>query len=324
MAGFARPVVVFSRCLGFAPCRYNGAMIGDEFLARLIKYVDPVTPCPEVEIGLGIPREPIRIVCPPGGEAQLVQPATGRDVTLAMNEYAARFCAALPPVDGFILKAKSPSCGQGTVKAYPAIDSKQSFSEKTDGLFVRVARARFPSLPFEDEGRLNSFVVRERFLTRIFTLAAFRAVEAGGMFAALLDFHTRNKELLRFYSQPCKQEMGRILAAHDGHNARALIAQYRPLLERALATHPRREALANFFEHGLGYFKDDLTASDRGYFQECMDGWREGRLPVSSPLTLLRGWAVHFKKDWLLAQSLLAPFPPELADIHDSGKGRDV
>lgn len=324
MQNFSKPLLVFSRCLGFCACRYNGAIIEDEFCQRLRAHVECITPCPEAEIGLGVPRDPIRIVTTPDGARLLVQPATGRDCTAPMREYCANFAAGLPEVDGFVLKSKSPSCGRGTVKSYPDAQSKISLSGKTDGFFAHEMKERFPLLPFEDEGRLNNFLIRERFLTRAFTLAAFRRARSTGSFNDLLHFHTVNKELLRLYSQGAKIRMGQLLAAHKEGDEAGLFAQYQQLLLEALAAHPRQQALANFFEHGLGAFKHELNAADKQFFIESMRDWRQGRLPASAIIRMLRGWAVHFENTWLLEQTILQPFPPDLVDIHDSGKGRDV
>ncbi len=332
---FVKPVVVFSRCLGFEACRYNGAIIEDHFVRELVPFVTPLAPCPEVECGLGVPREPIRIVATPQGERRLVQPATGLDITPQMRGFIEDFCAPFAPaatmIDGAILKAKSPSCGRGTVKIYPAADSTQPYSQKSDGFFAHALTELLPWLPVEDEGRLNNFVLRERFLTRIFTLAAFREeVRQGGFnqpgagFEHLMKFHAKNKELLRFYSQPCKSRMGQLIASHDGHNADALIDEYEKLLRQAMAAHPRRQALANFFEHALGYFKDELKPADKSYFLDCLQQWRDGRLPASAVLAIARGWALHYEKTWLLEQTIWNPFPQRLVEIHDSGKGRDL
>ncbi|MEA3366709.1 MAG: DUF523 domain-containing protein, partial [Planctomycetota bacterium] len=117
MQAFATPRVVVSRCLGFAACRWDGATIADPFVTRLHGHVMFCTVCPEVEIGLGCPRDPIRVV-ERNGERHLVQPATGRDVSDPMRHYTARTLDAVGQVDGFLLKSRSPSCGIKDVKIY--------------------------------------------------------------------------------------------------------------------------------------------------------------------------------------------------------------
>lgn len=321
---YARPRLVISRCLGFANCRYNGDVINNDFVRRLAEFCEVITPCPEVEIGLPVPRDPIRVVEDEYGSDYLMQPATGDDFSLQMLKYAGCYLNSLEDVDGFILKAKSPSCGRGTVKVYRELDGKIPLSHKTDGFFARSVKDIFPLTPFEDEGRLNNYILRERFLTQIFTLASFRAVAAEKSIAALQNFHASNKELLRFYNQQAKIAMGRLLGEYDGGDIGGVLDKYSELLLEAMASHPKPAALTNFFEHALGFFKNELNAGDKKYFLEQIEQWREGRLPVSALITLVRSWALHFESDWLLEQTVLQPYPVELNDIHDSGKGRDL
>ncbi|HEX7320880.1 MAG TPA: DUF523 domain-containing protein [bacterium] len=161
-----RPVVCVSKCLGFAPCRYNGSIVRDGFVRKLKKRVKFITCCPEVEISLGVPRDPIRIVSVKGGY-RLVQPATGLDVTKRMEKKCREILGALPVVDGFILKSRSPSCGLRDVKIYATPDSAVPAGKGT-GFFARAVVKRFPELPIEDENRLKIYRCRERFLTKLF------------------------------------------------------------------------------------------------------------------------------------------------------------
>ena len=174
MKAFAKPRVVVSKCLGFAACRYDGAMISDDFVRRLAAHVTFCPVCPEMEIGLGCPRDPIRVVLA-GKELRLMQPATGRDVTEAMRQFADSFLGGLGEVDGFLLKSRSPSCGLKDVKVYggPAGNMPQSVGR---GFFGGAVLDRFPGAAAEDEGRLRNFTLREHFLTRLFVPAEFREV----------------------------------------------------------------------------------------------------------------------------------------------------
>jgi len=159
-------VICISKCLGFAACRYNGTIVRDEFLRMLKKRVKFVTRCPEVEIGLGVPRDPVRIVTGRGGR-RLVQPATGLDLTKKMEKKCREILGALPRVDGFILKSRSPSCGLRDAKIYSTPTSAVPVG-KGAGFFGSAVLKMFPSLPVEDERRLKNSRRRERFLTRLF------------------------------------------------------------------------------------------------------------------------------------------------------------
>ncbi|MDY7041890.1 MAG: DUF523 domain-containing protein, partial [Chloroflexota bacterium] len=146
-----RPRVIVSKCLGFAPCRYNGVTINDAFVQRLQPHVTFLPVCPEMEIGLGAPRDPVRIVLMED-QLRLMQPATGADLTDRMRAFADTFLDSLTGVDGFLLKTRSPSCGTKDVKVYPG-DRKVGSVAKKAGFFGGAVVGRFSHLAVEDEGR---------------------------------------------------------------------------------------------------------------------------------------------------------------------------
>ena len=167
-----KPKVVVSRCLGFAACRWNGVIIANRFVEYLGKYVEFLTVCPECEIGLGVPREPIRMVQKGSGLA-LVQPATGADLTGTMVSFSHNFLDSLAQVDGFLLKSKSPSCGLAKVPVYVNSDDEQYF-DKGSGFFARAVLERFPDTPVEDESCLDDLRRHDKWLTAVFDRVNFR------------------------------------------------------------------------------------------------------------------------------------------------------
>ena len=166
MRTFSRPRIVVSKCLEFAPCRYDGTMISEKFVRRLKDHVMFLPVCPETEIGLGCPRDPIRIVLA-GGRPRLVQPATGRDVTEAMQAFAEAFLGGLEAVDGFLLKSRSPSCGIRDVKRYGCAEDEAP-QGRGSGVFGGAVLERFSEAVIEDEERLGDRAIRRRFLERLF------------------------------------------------------------------------------------------------------------------------------------------------------------
>ena len=198
---FPRPCVVVSRCIEFDPCRYDGSKIPSPAVEHLKPFVDFLPVCPEVEIGLGIPRATVRIVRLEGVD-HLIQPATGRDVTNEMTGFANRFLDSLPPVDGFILKGGSPTSGTSNVKVYPSAGKSMAI-ERSAGFFAREVLRRFSHLPIEDELRLNNARIRDHFLAGIFALAGFREVEVTRDREALARYHAANKLLL----MACHQQL---------------------------------------------------------------------------------------------------------------------
>ncbi len=320
MTEFARPRVVVSRCLGFAACRWNGAIISEPFVKRLDGHVTFCPVCPEVEIGLGCPRDPIRVV-ERDGERRLVQPATGRDVSETMRAYADRTLDAVGDVDGFLLKSRSPSCGVKDVKIYGGPEGKQPHA-RGEGFVGGAVIERLGHLAVEDEGRLNNFRIREHFLTNLFTLAAFREVRAAGRMRDLVDFHARNKGLLMGYNQTQMRALGRIVANHEQKPVADVFGAYGERLARALARPPRFTSMINVLMHALGHMAEGLQAEEKAFFLDGLQRYRAGKVPLSVLTTLVRSWAVRFDRPYLMEQTYLHPYPDALVEITDSGKGR--
>lgn len=192
-ACFLKPNIFVSKCLGFARCRWNGEVIPDEFVERLKPYVNYVTTCPEYEIGLGIPRDPIRIVLK-DNSYRLMQLNTGKDVTEKMDTFVSGYVLSLKDIDGFILKDRSPSCGIKDVKVYSSL-KLSSPVKKTSGFFGKGILQNFPDTAVETETRLTNFTIREHFLVKIFTVARFRKLKEKPQ--QQLFFEPYPKELMR-------------------------------------------------------------------------------------------------------------------------------
>jgi uncharacterized protein YbgA (DUF1722 family)/uncharacterized protein YbbK (DUF523 family) len=312
--------VVVSRCLEFAPCRWNGGRIADEHVRRLMGHVTFCPVCPEVGVGLGVPREPVR-VCRADGGPRLYQPATGRDVTEAMERFAAEFLGALGPVDGFILKGRSPSCGMKDVKVYASPDAGAMVAEKGPGLFGGAVAAQFAHLAVEDEGRLRNFLLRDHFLTKLFALAALREARARGDMAGLVAFHTRNKWLLMAYHEQAMRALGRIVANHARRPTAEVWADYADHFGRALARPARYRSNINVLMHALGFVRSGLSAAEKADFLAVLDRYRRAKAPLGVPAALVRSWGVRFGQTLLLEQTFLAPYPEDLVDLSDSGRG---
>lgn len=320
MRPFPTPRVVVSKCLGFDRCRYNGAVIEDPFVERLREHVAFVPVCPEMEIGLGCPRDPIRVVVE-GGVRRLVQPATGRDVSEAMRALAARLLDGAGEVDGFLLKSRSPSCGLKDVKEYPGPESAVPRGVGR-GFFGEAVLERFGHLAVEDEARLRNFTLREHFLTRLFALAAFRDVRRQGGMKNLVRFHAENKGLLMAYHQAQLRKLGRVVANHERRPEAAVFADYAAGLATALARPPRFTSIINVLMHALGYVSERLEAREKAFFLDALEKYRAGQVPLSVATALIQAWALRFDVAHLLEQTFLAPYPEALVEITDSGKGR--
>lgn len=330
MKHFEKPKVVVSACLGFRACRYNGQSLPQRVVESLKAHVEFLPVCPEMEIGLGVPRDPVRVVLD-GKRRLLHQPSTGRDVSAEMEGFCDRHLSQLVPaasdgrdrVDGFLLKSRSPSCGIKDVKVYTSLKPGAP-TTRGSGFFGGAVLERFPGHPVEDEGRLLNFSIREHFFIRLFTLAAFHRVRAQGGIQELIGFHTRHKLLLLAYNQARMRALGRVVASYDKRNLPEVLDQYETQLRQALATPPKYTSMINLLTHAFGGLSRSLSAEERRFFINSIEEYRDERVPLSVPLHLLAAWAVRQGNSYLLDQSFLTPYPRELSEITDSGKGRDL
>jgi uncharacterized protein YbgA (DUF1722 family)/uncharacterized protein YbbK (DUF523 family) len=317
-----KPVVVVSKCLGFAYCRFNGLTISSHTIDKLKPHVEFRPVCPEVEIGLGIPRDPVRIV-KESEEKRLVQLATGDDLTNRMTEFVESFLNSVEEVDGFILKSRSPSCGIKDVGIYPNME-KGSSGMRGSGFFGRAVMDRFPNLPLEDEGRLTNFRIREHFFIKLFTMAKFRSVKSSNSMKELVRFQTENKLLLMAYNQEKMRVLGRIVANPEKKPFSEVIGGYEEQLVGAFSRAARYTSNINVLMHGLGYFSNELSSDEKAFFLDSLERYRAGSVPLSVPLNIVRSFVVRFQEDYLAQQTFFEPYPEELMEITDSGKGRDT
>ena len=322
MREFATPRVFVSRCIEHDHCRYNGNIIASEAVRNMQGKVDIVTTCPEADIGLGIPRDPIRVV-KKDDKLRLMQPATERDVTREMVEFSGDYLDNLGEIDGFVLKADSPSCGPDNVKIYPSTDKVPPL-DRGAGFFASEVARRFADTPSETEGRLTNFTIRENFYTQIYALADFRASREKGGKSDLVDFHARNKFLIMSYSEEDKKRLGRIVANQENRGAGELFEEYEKELRGAFCVCSRVGSNINVLMHALGYFKEELSSEEKNFFLENLESYREDKIPLSVPLNIMRSLIIRFDQDYLAGQTFFEPYPEGLVEITDSGKGRKL
>lgn len=320
-----RPRLVISECLGVKRCRYNGDIIEDPFIEGLKKHVEIMSVCPEVEIGLGVPRDPIRLVADPDGrhDVLLIQPSTGRDLTEKMKAFASRYLGGVRDVDGFVLKSASPSCAVKDAKFFRSAEPGPVQGRRS-GLFGAAVQATLPEAVIEDEGRLRNLSLRHHFLTRLFTKARFRVTRREGRLRSLIRFQARHKMLLMAYNQTRLRELGRIVANAEKSPVEVVYDQYGQRLDAALARLPRHTSNINVLMHALGYVSDELTSREKAFFLDLLQQYRDMRVPLSTPAEVIRSWLIRSNVEYLLDQFFFEPFPPELMHLADSGRGRLV
>lgn len=300
-----------SRCLLGEQVRYDGGHKHDPFLTRTLgEHVEWVAVCPEVEAGMGIPREPIRLEDGASG-VRLVAPKSGRDLTEEMLAYARRRAhqLAAADLDGFVLKKDSPSCGMERVRVHPA-DGVGSPRRDGRGLFAEALEVALPLLPLEEEGRLNDPHLREAFIDRVFAHRRwrdFRGDHPGP--GELVAFHTRHKLTLLSHSPDHYRRLGRLVARAGAED---VIDEYGEQFAAAMRVGATRGKQVNVLRHLQGYLREVLDEGDREELDGLIVAYGEGLVPLVVPVTLLRH---HFRRhphEWVGDQTYLAPYPREL------------
>ena len=315
MSEDSRFSVGVSACLLGEPVRYDGGHKRSRYLTDVLDpYVRWVSVCPELEIGLGVPRPTLRLERGEDGP-RLIEMKTGRDLTQAMQVYAHSRVEELAGLGlrGYVLKKDSPSCGMERVKAY---DGGGVPAKNGIGVYVAVLAAALPNLPLEEEGRLEDPRLRENFVARLFAYdrwLTLRATSAGP--GELVRFHTAHKMQLLAHSPRGAQQLGRLVARAGATPAAewpALLDEYEAGFMAALKRVASPGRHVNTLQHLAGFLKEQLTAVETRELAGIIEEYRMGTLPLIAALTLLAHHLKALEHPWVEAQSYLAPYPREL------------
>lgn len=301
-----------SACLLGQNVRYDGGHQHDRYITDTLgQWFDWVPVCPEVEYGLPIPREAMRLVGDPESP-RLVTIRTRIDHTDGMAAWAGARLEKLAgeELGGFLFKSKSPSSGMAAVKVYN--DSGMAV-KKGVGIFAGTFMKRFPLLPIEEDGRLNDPLLRENFIERVFVYQRWRELEKkGGGVKDLVGFHSDHKLLILSHSPKHLTALGRIVANPDRLKPAALREAYvRPLMEALRLTATIRKQ-TNVLQHMVGYFKNRLTPDEKRELAEVIENYHRGLLPLIVPITLLAHYVRLYDEPYLKRQVYLHPHPLEL------------
>ncbi|MCH8491999.1 MAG: DUF523 and DUF1722 domain-containing protein [Idiomarina sp.] len=301
--------VGISACLLGQKVRYDGGHKGSDFCQnQLGKHVEYLPLCPEVGIGMSVPRPTIRLV---GDVAQprAVVPKTGEDVTQRLADFANVREQQLTKLSGYILCAKSPSCGMERVRVY-AEDSNMNVKDGT-GIFAQRLKEMFPALPMEEDGRLNDPLLRENFVLRLYVYYEWQQLPTPISKHVLYQFHARHKLLLLAHNQPVYRALGKALAEQqqiDGEFTTRYIMQ----LMSGLSEPASRKDHTNVLQHVQGYFKQKLDSSERTELAELILRYNDGEEPLAAPLTLINHYLKRFPDEYLQSQSYFRPYPDNL------------
>jgi uncharacterized protein YbbK (DUF523 family)/uncharacterized protein YbgA (DUF1722 family) len=303
-----------SSCLLGQEVRYDGGHKRDRFLTDVLgPYVRWVPVCPEIEIGMGTPRPPIRLEADGDGGVRLVMPSTGEDLTDRMRTYAERRVRALEARDlcGYVLKKDSPSCGMERVKVW---DRNDVPSRDGTGVYAEALLRLAPRLPVEEEGRLNDPRLRENFIARIFAYRRWKdEVAERPDRATLTTFHAAHKYLLMSRDQEGMRRLGRLLGeTPKGASERDVADAYLDGFSAVLSRVPTRRGHTNVLRHLAGHVSDLLDRDDRAELTEAVTDYHGGLVPLIVPVTLIRHYVRKFDVEYLRDQVYLWPHPHEL------------
>jgi uncharacterized protein YbgA (DUF1722 family)/uncharacterized protein YbbK (DUF523 family) len=304
--------VGISSCLLGETVRYDGGHKRDAFLAGTFgRFVEWVPVCPEVECGLGTPRESMRLVRQ-GGGIRLLTVKSGIDHTAQLERYARKRVAelAVDELSGYVLKKDSPSCGMERVKVYGegALPTRSG-----RGLFAAALLERCPDLPVEEEGRLSDPRLRDNFVERVFAYARLRGLFGGRWNqGALVRFHTAHKLTLMAHSPVAYQELGRLVARGTSVGRADLERRYREGFMAALSIVATRRRHTNALQHIAGYFKNRLDQASRAELMGAIDDYARELVPLIVPITLIRHHVRVHGVGYLAGQVYLEPHPKEL------------
>ena len=301
-----------SACLTGAMVRYNKghkhSALCTEQLGRHFEWV-PV--CPEMAIGLGTPRQPIRLIGHADSPRAMGSIDSSLDVTDALKAYGEQIAATLTDISGYIFMQKSPSCGMERVKVYHP--NSQSIIGTSAGLFAKALMQARPDLPTEEDGRLHDPVLRENFVTRVFAYAHWQQLLKEGLSRnALYGFHARYKYQLMANSRVHYQSLGKLLGQSAKEPLEPLAARYFSELMQALKIPATRGSHTNVLQHIAGYLKRGISTQDKQELHNTIIQYQQGIVPLVVPMALIKHHFGHHPDPYIAQQIYIQPHPEDL------------
>ncbi len=301
-----------SSCLLGSEVRWDGGHKRERFLTDVLApFVEWVPVCPELELGMGVPREPVHL-SRATGEIRMVGTRSGEDWTAAMTAFAKRRTRELESLDlcGYVLKKDSPSCGMERVKVRAGAGPGKRDGR---GLFAEALLERMPALPVEEEGRLNDAQLRENWIERVFAYRRLRSLfESRWTLGELVAFHAAHKLQLLAHSTEAYRKLGRVVANAKQTPRAELRDHYVNAFMAALAVRATRGRHVNVLEHCIGYLRDRVDASVRASLAAQIADYRAGLVPLIVPVAMLRHYVAQLEISYLAQQVYLDPHPKEL------------
>ena len=308
-----KPKIAISACLLGAEVRFNGGHKESRLCSQTLnQHFEFVPLCPEVAIGLGIPRQPVRLVGNPAQPQAVGTVDSTLNVTRPLHDYGVEMAAAHTDICGYIFMQKSPSCGLERVKVYQ--DGGRPAELSGRGIYAQAFCDAHPDLPVEEDGRLNDPVLRENFMTRVYAYSAWQALlEQGITRRSLTEFHACYKYQLMAHHPVQYKILGNLLGSLGKQDPRDIAPQYFSELMEALKKCATRRTHTNVLQHISGYLKQSISPEDKQEVQQLIGQYLHGIVPLVVPLTLLKH---HFRlhpNPYISRQVYLQPHPEDLS-----------
>lgn len=302
-----------SSCLLGQEVRFDSGHKRDRYITDVLnKYFEYKPFCPEVAVGMGVPRPSIRLQKNDKGEIRALMPKTSEDYTDALTEYGLKIVPKLDELSGYIFKSKSPTCGMERVKIYPAESGKMPDHDGV-GLYAKVLQEHLPNLPMEEEGRLNDPLLRENFIKRVFVFQEWQQMVADDFNVnAFIAFHARHKMTLILHQYGKSKDLGRLVAAATADNLMETAAQYFSLFMQTLRIIPQRRHHGQVLTRIVTSINEQLDDAQKQDVLSMIDEYVDGELPLSAPVRLIKHYLTKIDEPYLSQQSYLSPYPDEL------------
>ncbi len=299
-------------CLIGKPVRYNGeAKKRSRFIDRLGEHVSLVSFCPEVGIGLGVPRETIRLVTSETGHRAMDSSTHSKDHTEALEAFAEQTVSSHPDLAGYILVRSSPSCGMERMKVYT--EDGELLDRTGVGVFARRLRELLPNLPVEEDGRLNDAQLRESFAARIYVYQDWLETKASGLTAdTLIKFYARYKYMIMAHHLASYKKLGPLLAEAGKQDLDELGERVISIIMLAIKKPATRKGYTNALQHLRGYLKRDLSSEEKVDIDRSIEQYRTGIVPLIVPMNLLQFQFNRHPNDYIEGQVIMQPYPEEL------------
>ncbi len=301
-----RPSIGISSCLLGQAVRHDGR---DKYNPLILEEFSPgfvlLGCCPEVEIGLGTPRPPIRLVATADGLRARGVDDPARDVTEALDRHADRALDGFAGISGYIFKRGSPSCG---IDGVPVFDTEGAAAGHGRGIFAAAVIGRYPGLPVEEEGRLEDPAVRENFIARVRVYHRWRGLLAEGLsHHGLIEFHSRHKFCLLAHDEAAYRRLGPLVAEAAARGLDAAAGEYIAAMMQALSRPAMTGGHVNVLLHVLGYFKREGDGRARSEMLAAIEDYRLGQAARETALALIRRHLGQYPDEYLRRQYYLYP-----------------